>query len=231
MRRTTALRSTALYALAAIAVPLAAFGQQQPDPHAIVVSGSATIATDPDAATVRLGVVRQASSAESAQQQANTAAKQILSAVGKLGIPAQRIRTSRLTLTPNYQREQQRIVSYSASNIITIELDDLSRIGPAIDAGLKAGANQLEGVDFRLKDDATVREQALRRAVMEARGKAEAIAGALGVKLMQVIEVVENGVSLVPRAEFSRATLAADTPVSPGQLDVTASVTIKYRIP
>ena len=198
----------------------------------IVVNGSAQIDANPDQATVRLGILRQASAAQTAQEQANTAAKDILAAVTKAGIPARKIQTSRLTLTPNYRGEPARIAGYSASNIITIEVDDLTRVGPVIDAGLGAGANQLEGVRFQLKDDITVRERALTEAVVEARRKAEVIATALGAKLAGVLEVTEGGVSVFAREEaaYAMRSVAVDTPVSPGQLTVSANVTVKYRI-
>jgi uncharacterized protein len=215
-------------------IPSALFAQQlPPPPPLIVVTGSAQVEAQPDQATVRLGVVRQASAAQAAQEQANAASKEILAAISKLGIPPQKIQTSRLTLTPNYRGDPPKIVAYSASNIISIELDDLARVGPVIDAGLTAGANQLQGVRFRLKNDMAVRERALRDAVMDARRKAEVIAEALGVRLAGVLEVSESGVSIAERGqvEFARAAaLVAETPVSPGELDVNANVTVRYRI-
>jgi uncharacterized protein YggE len=231
MRRTVLLLS-----LLVLTIPATLLAQQPPlpAPPAIVVSGHAQLEADPDSATVRLGVIRQASSAQAAQEQANVAAKEILAAIGKLGVPAQKIQTSRLTLRPNYRGEPPRIASYSASNIISIELDDLSRVGPVIDAGFTAGANELDGVRFRLKNDTAVRERALRDAVIEARRKAEVIAEALGVRLAGVLEVSESGVAITERSagpEFGvLAARAADTPVSPGQLDVNANVTVRYRI-
>jgi uncharacterized protein YggE len=61
--------------------PLAA----QPPP-ALVVTGNARILVTPDEATVRLGIVRQAATAQAAQDQANAAAQEILSAIQKAGI-------------------------------------------------------------------------------------------------------------------------------------------------
>lgn len=199
----------------------------------IVVMGNAQLEATPDEATVRMGVVRQASNAQMAQEQASSAARDILAAIGRLGVPPQKIQTSRLTLTPNYRGEPPRIASYSASNIIAIELEGLDRVGPVIDAAFTAGANQLEGVRFQLKNDTAVRERALQDAVKEARRKAEVIAEALGVRLAGVLEVSEGGVSILERGApqgFAGVRAAADTPVSPGQLDVNANVTVKYRI-
>src|SRR5262249_42646106 len=142
-------------------VPASVFAQQrnEPGPPVIVVNGNAEVQAAPDEATVRLGIVRQAPTAQGAQEQANSVAQQILSALGKLAIPSQRIQTSHLTLPPVYapqrgdSREPPRIVAYNASNFVAVDLDKLAQVGPAIDAGLNAGANQVEGVQFRLKND------------------------------------------------------------------------------
>ena len=236
------MRKLAFAALFVLTTSISAFAQRadSPPPPMLVVTGNAQILATPDEATVRLGIVRQANSAQAAQEQANVVAQEILNAIGKAGVNPQQIQTSRLVLTPVYAprspeaREAPRIVAYSASNSISVRLGNLSLVGPVIDAGLKAGANQLEGVRFGLRNDLPTREQALKQAVSEARSKAQAMAEALKVTLLEVLEVTEGGVSLVPMQEtmaFARLAVdRADTPVSPGQLEVHANVTIRFRI-
>ena len=220
-----------------------AFAQQarESSPPVLIVSGNAQAEATPDEATVRLGIVRQETTAQAAQDQANRVAQAILSEIAKLGIPATQIRTSRLTLTPIYapgprsdSREAPRIASYSASNQVSVEVTNLTQIGPIIDAGLRAGSNQVDGVQFRLKDDLPLREQALKKAVAEARRKAETMAEALNLRILGIQEVSETGSSVIPRGEGGFVTMAAretaPTPVSPGQVEVNASVTVKYLI-
>ena len=220
-----------------------AFAQQarESSPPVLIVSGNAQAEATPDEATVRLGIVRQETTAQAAQDQANRVAQAILSEIAKLGIPATQIRTSRLSLTPIYapgprsdSREAPRIASYSASNQVSIEVTNLTQIGPIIDAGLRAGSNQVDGVQFRLKDDLPLREQALKKAVAEARRKAETMAEALNLRILGIQEVSETGSSVIPRGEGGFVTMAAretaPTPVSPGQVEVNASVTVKYLI-
>ena len=206
-----------------------------PPPPEIVVTGTSEVLAVPDEAIVRLGIVRQASDAQTAQNQANAVAQEILSAIGKAGVPSKDIQTSRLVLSPVYSRgTDQHIVSYNATNTVSVRLDNLAMVGNVIDAGLKAGANQLEGVQFRLRNELPSREQALKEAVQEAHGKAQAMAEALRVNLGEVLEASEGGVSVVPRVQaFARAAEPAaqtSTPVSPGEIEIRANVTIRYRI-
>src|SRR3989449_1104560 len=206
---------------AATAIPAISQRSDSPPPPALVVTGNAQIMAVPDEATVRLGIVRQATSAQVAQEQANAIGTEILNAIGKLGVPAQQIQTSRLVLSPVYaprgpdSRDAPRIVSYTASNVVSVRLQNLSQIGPVIDAGLKAGANQVEGVQFGLRNDLPSREQALKQAVAEARSKAQVMADALRVNLAEVLEASEGGGSVVPFGEAAvslRIAFAADTP-------------------
>ena len=117
-----------------------------------------------------------------------------------------------------------------------VRLTDIARVGPVLNAALGAGANRLEGVEFSLEDDGALRREALAQAVTEARGKAEAMAAALGVALGPVQNAHEGGVSVRPvQAEMARdramlMAMDAPTPVAPGHVVVVAHVTLQYRL-
>jgi len=209
----------------------------------ITVSASAEVSVQPDTAVVRLGVLAQAPEAADAQQRVNEAMQRILAAVTGLGIPERSVRTEDLSLSPVYgdqrpapDREPQepRIVGYRASNVVAVEVTELARIGEIIDAGIGAGANQLQGISFRLRDDVEARAEAIRQAVAAAAEQAAAIAGALGVRLGPVQEAVAGGYDIRPPAPYVGARFAvaemAATPVQPGEVGVSASVTVTYRI-
>jgi uncharacterized protein len=223
-------------------VPVWAQRNDVPPPPVIVVNGNSDVRVAPDEATVRIGIVRQANNAQVAQQQTNAVAQQITAALTKLGIRAADIQTSRLTLTPVYDNavprrgnEPPRIVAYNAQNVVSVTTTDLNLVGPVIDAGFNAGANQLEGVQFSLRDDLPAREQALKQAAIDGRKKAEAIAEALNLTLGGVLEVAEGGVSVMAKGDTaynvrSFEAAAVPAPVSPGELEVHASVTIRFLI-
>ena len=224
--------------VAAPAVPLLA--QPATEAPVLRVQGTAEVRVVPDLAVVRLGVANEAQTAQEAQQAVNEASDAILDAVRRAGIDEQNVQTVRLVLSPIYSSRRQgdtqepRIVGYRASNTVSVRAEDLSLVASVIDAALDAGANQLEGVSFGLQDDQAVKQQALRRAIEEANGKAEAMAAALGVELDAIISVTEEpGFVREPRMEMSRAMALqsnAQTSVSPGEVAVSASVSIEYRL-
>ncbi len=234
---------TALVLIVSTFLALPAQGQSatQKEPSVLTVTGFGEVRIAPDEATVQLGVARQRDTAQEAQEEVNEVAQEILNAVTQLGVRAEHIQTSSLRLSPVYttrrpgSSSEPRVVAYRASNMVSVRLENLTLVGLVIDAAMKAGGNQLQGVHFALRNDLSVREQALKEAVKAASQKATAISEALDVNIIEVIEVNEGSVSvrrLQPqRFEASLAGVnAAATPVSPGQLTVSASVTIRYRI-
>ena len=206
----------------------------------LTVSGTGEARVAPDEATVRLGVVAQAATARAAQEQVNRAAGAVLEAIRKQGIKAEDVQTTGLTLSPLYSQgrndnQAPKITGYQANNTVAVRIEDLAKVGPVIDAGLGAGANTLDGVEFGLRNDEAARAQALADAATNARAKAETLAKALGLRLGAILEVAEGGVSISPppmpkMGRMAMAELAAETPVSAGQVGVSASVTLRYRI-
>lgn len=253
MLRRAVLQRAAATALLALFAVTGISGAHPPEDEmtevpTLQVRGSAEVRADPDEATVRLGVLAQEPTAREAQSHTNEIAAGILSGLEELDIPQSDIQTSELRLHPVYasppqprpsrpgEPQEPKIVAYQATNVVAVRLTDLAKVGPAIDAGLEAGANRLEGVAFGLQNDLPVRKEALRRAVREGRAKATAIAEALEVELGEVLEVGEGGVSVrMPRFSEGMAMMRAEaasatTPVAAGQIIVSAEVSIRYRI-
>lgn len=214
-----------------------------PDFPTITVTGEATVAAKPDRAVVSLGAVAQADDAAAAQQRVNDIMQKAIDAIRQAGAPEDQIQTAGLSLHPVYSQPDRRaqnaephtptIVAYRASNTVRVQLDDLDLIGKVIDAGINAGANQLEGISFELKDDTQPRSQAIQQATHNARQKADVIAVASDTRLSTPHNITEGGVNIITpvyRGARAMAAMEMDTPVQPGQVQIRASVTVTYRI-
>jgi uncharacterized protein YggE len=234
MRKTTTIAPLLLTLLAG---PAAAQETTRPVTPQIVTQGAGEVRVAPDRAIARFGVQLDAADARTAQGRVNEAMQRVVQALRRLQIPENRIGTERLDLSPIYeplrpgQETRPRLTGYRAANIVRVELDDLQRLGPVIDAAVGAGANDVEDIQFSITNEAPHRMEALRKASQEARAKAQAIAEALGVRPGVLIEATEGGVEVVPPRPFAleRAALAA-TPVQPGEMTVRATVTVRYAI-
>src|SRR5690606_4035377 len=123
------------------------------EPPVLRVSASAEVSIQPDHAIVRLGVLAEAPDAATAQNQVNETMQRVLDGMRGIGVPDQALRTEDLSLYPVYgnqpysqrgEPQEPRIVGYRASNVVSVEVVELARIGEVIDTGIEAGANQLQ---------------------------------------------------------------------------------------
>lgn len=202
----------------------------------IVVGGSGTTKAPPDVAYVALGVITSGKRAQEASQANAAAADKIMAALRKQGIADKDIQTAGYSVQPVYRNNDysKGIDGYQVSNVVRATVRKLGTLGAVIDAGLDSGANNIQGVSFGLEKRDDAEERALTAAVHEARRKAETMAKAAGVRIMRVMEIstVYEGRPVPLMGGFAAEAMSARvaTPVSPGELDVTANVTMTFGI-
>jgi uncharacterized protein len=225
----------ALIAGAAAAGALAQSGPPAPV-SSIRVTADAKVTAKPDRVQIDVGVTTHAASSQEAAAQNARQVEAVLGAVRKAVGAGAVLKTVSYTLNPNYRYPkgggEPTLDGYTANNIVQVQLDDLAKIGPVIDAATAAGANRVQGIQFTLRDQDAVRAQALREAALKARADAEVLAAALGLKIVRVLSVEESSPRMVPvlMGGMRANAAAAATPVEPGTLDVNADVTLSVEV-
>jgi uncharacterized protein YggE len=208
----------------------------QPNPPAVRAIGSASVFVKPDRAKIDIGVVTQAALADAAASQNAAQLQSVLAKLHTALGPNADIRTISYALNPVYQYPKAggkaTIDGYSAVNIVEVTSDDLPNIGKVIDAGTAGGANEIRSLQFTLKDQKPARSEALRKASMEARDNAEAMAGALGLKLGKVLMLEQSGGQPVRpmMLPMNARTAAVNTPIEAEPIEVQVSVTLTVMV-
>jgi uncharacterized protein YggE len=214
---------------------------QRPDPvrPVLTVSASAEVELVPDRALLGVAVETRGSTAAEAASANARLQTAVIDAIKAAGVPAAQIRTAALRVTPEYQYPERggrpTVVGYSASNRVMVEVRDLARIGAVLDAALGKGATSVDGPRFTASDPSAARKAALEQAVRIARGEAEAIAGASGVRLGGVLEITSDESPVEARENdammrVQAMSAAVATPIETGTLTVRARVTLKILI-
>src|SRR5579871_6735331 len=145
--------------VSSIAGSINAYGAESSSiPRTINVSGQGEVSGKPDQARLSAGVLTQAPMAAAALSANTTAMNRIFAALKAAGIPDNKIQTSNFSVQPQYppykpdSPDARTIIGYQVSNQVSVVVDDLSKLGPALDALVKSGANQLGGVSFSIAD-------------------------------------------------------------------------------
>lgn len=195
----------------------------------IHVTATQKVSVKPDKATITLGVYTRAKTARQAQAENAQAMQKVIDAVRRFGLSDDAIQTTDYSVYPSYT--ERSVINYDVTNTIRFEMTDLAKAGELLDAAADAGANANVSIAFGLKDADKAYGQALALAVKEARIKAEAIASAGGRDLGEALRIEESGPDTpIPYYEDYRTAQdsAKSVPVSPGTLDVSATVTVVY---
>ena len=207
-------------------------------PRTLVVSGNGEVSARPDMADLSFAIETHAKSAAEAASRNAALAQKITDALkAKLGDKG-KVSTGGYSLSPEYEQHQGRadtatIVGYGAQNSIAVETPAMNLLGELIDAGIGAGANRVNSLNFSLKNDTKPRADALANASHDAQQQAQALAASLNVKLGRIITASTEGAPRpVPLARtFAPAAMATfKTPIEAGDITVSSTVYLTYEI-
>lgn len=208
-----------------------------PTLSSIRVTGDAKVTARPDRVQIDIGVTTRATHSQDAAAQNAHQVDAVLAAVRKAAGPAAVLKTISYSLNPTYQYhpngEEPTLTGYNAVNVVQVTLDELAKIGAVIDSATQAGANQVQGIQFTLRDAEAVRAEALREAATKARAAADVLASALGLKVVRILAVEESSPRVVPVRAYMgapRTAAAPATPVESGTLDVSADVVLTVEV-
>lgn len=207
-------------------------------PRIVTVSGNGEIRVKPDMAIVTSGVTTEAATAKAALAKNNTAMAAVMKALKEAGIDEDDIQTSNFSVSPVYASPQPghasspQISSYQVSNQVTVRIRKLSGLGSTLDSLVQAGSNQVSGISFDVADPSSVTNEARRKAIADARAKAELYAGAAGASVGSVMQISEVSMSPVMPVRYRMAEVATDAsvPMAPGMNTLTANVTVTFEM-
>jgi uncharacterized protein YggE len=221
----------ALACTAALAAPALA---QPATPRTLTMSGSATAKAAPDMADISAGVTSDAPTAAAALAANSAGMNRLFAALDRLGIARKNVQTSNFNVSPTYSNPAPgappRLTGYRVNNDVHVILEDIAKVGATLDALVAAGANQMNGLNFAIKDPAPLLAHARADAVADAKLRAQQYAAAAGLTLGPIQSLSEGGAE-PPRPMYRMMAMAAPaTPIAAGEESVNASVTIVWEI-
>ena len=231
--------TTAIVALAAGLASCTDRSTGLAESRSISVTGQGEASGPPDQAEVSAGVQILADTVIDATRENQAIIDRIMAALEEQGVPREKIQTSNYSIwaEQNYQepRQQNRISGYRVSNVVTVRIDDVEKIGDVLAAVTNAGANTIHGIQFGVRDSAALEQKAREAAMADARARAEALAQLAGVQLGEVMSISTSLSGGPPRPMMARSVEMADMAsapgISPGQqrLDVQIHATFAIR--
>jgi hypothetical protein len=179
----------------------------------LAVTATGRADTRPDEARLQLGVQSDAPSAGEASRLNRSKMDTVTAALSRLGVRPDDLQTRNLSLSRiNYGAERGRFRAY---NTVEVTMRDMSKVGDAVTAVTEAGANVLSGPDLRVSDREAASKSAYAAAYRAARSRAEAYAGAAGLKINRVLAIRDGGDSNMIVMDSAAMALESAAPPPP----------------
>ena len=199
----------------------------------IDVTGRGMVSVAPDEATITAQVSLIDRDAGKAQVRASKEVDEMLSAIKSFSLRPDSLNASERSLLPEYRwdraTDQQQFIGFRVTRTISFTIAEIDRLGAALNALANAGATLISSPVMGSSEAQDARDEALVKAVKDARKKLTLLAGAADMSLTSVTQISEEApYSPRPQPTMTRAEMALDSASSntflPGNLTFVAEV-------
>ena len=205
----------------------------------VSVDGKASIMAAPDLAHVSMAVQARSLDLGQARERVVDVTRDFLDFCREQGIDASSIRTTGLTIHPQYrwndEAKRQELQAYLVRRQLDVEITDLEKLGTVIEGATDAGVNEVSQPRLASSREDELHREALAAATRDARANATVLAETLGVSLGPIVDITAHrqpGLRPVPmmeRAQMASADGVAQT-YSPGEIRFEANVTARFEL-
>jgi len=206
----------------------------------IWVSGQGKVMAVPDIATLRLGIEAQEATVAEAQSQATEAMDEVMAALTDNGVAEKDIQTQYFSIRQitkwDRDKEEEIVIGYRVTNKVNAKIREIDKAGTVIDAVAAAGGDltRIDSIDFSVDDPSAYYEEAREEAMADAKAKAEQLAELAGGSLGKATYISESSQVPTPRyvpgVVYEEAAIAVETPISPGEMEISLTVQVVYAI-
>lgn len=221
----------------------------EPAPRTITTTGTATIHVVPDEAAIQFSIHTFDADLLKSKKLNDDATAEVLAFLKSLGIEAKDIQTAAATSSAVYEYRQEYnrqvrgpIVGYDVTREYGIKLRDLTKLDSVYDKLLPDSRVTLQTLSLSTSESRKHRDQARLDAVKAAKEKAQALAGALDMRVSMPRQISESSGYRPFTPGFAQAQSFANSnrfdgggaggsDASPvGQIEVEAQVTVTFDI-
>jgi hypothetical protein len=229
----------AALAFGAAVVPAAAQAQRAAISQTISgtrldVSATGDVTRVPDIAIISAGVVTKAPTAQAALQQTAARMEKVRAALTAAGVADRDIQTSNISLNPEYRYQENQspqLTGYTASNEVSVRFRNLSNAGKILDALVAQGANQINGPTLTIDNTAAALDEARGKAIAAGRARAEMYARQLGMRVVRLLAVSENGGDFSQPIMVTGTLMRAAAPrIDPGEQKLQVNLAMTFEL-
>ena len=181
----------------------------------ITVMGTGTVKVMPDEAVLSFSVSEIKDNAAAARNSVEERVTGFITALKPLNLGENQILADNLNVFPKYSYNEgkSKLEGYSAYRVVKVTVDNLELIPKVTDLALESGINEVAGFEYQVKDLASVKKEAAKLAIKDAKEKAKLLADGFEVKVSHPcdLQFVESGSIMPYHNRLMMAKAASDT--------------------
>jgi hypothetical protein len=200
----------------------------------------------PDIASISFSIRESGNTQKEVQNKVAEKSKATISLLGKAGIAEKDIKTLSYNAYPQYDYGPQclsypcpppkppKIIGFEVNQSVSVKVRQTDEVGKILDILASINVTDISGPNFEIDEVEKVQAEARRKAIADAKNKAENLARDLGVNLVRVVNFSEGEggpVFYEAKALMADGGEAAPLPEIPkGENKISSFVTITYEI-
>lgn len=202
----------------------------------ISVTGEGKIKIIPDQAVVTVGFQNSGKDVKEVKTLNDEVVDKVIKFLKKSGIPTSDYKTNNVSLGKSYDYEKKKSI-FQANQTLSITLKDLSKYDEIMMGLNDSGINTIQGVDFKSSKIEDYEREARKKAIVNAKQKANDFVSVLGQKVGKAILITDNSSVHIPMPYFKGNMMAmaaeADSPretLAIGEIEIVTNVSVVFAL-
>lgn len=202
----------------------------------ISVTGEGKVKIVPDQAVVTVGFQNSGKDANEVKNLNDEVVDRVIKFLKKSGISATDYKTNNVSLYKGYDYEKKKS-NFQASQTLIITLKDLSKYDYIMMGLNDVGVNSINGVEFKSSKIEDYESDARKKAILNAKQKAQDYVSVLGQKVGKALLITDNSQSYFPQPMYkgNMMAMASDggaqrETLAVGELEINTNVSVTFAL-
>ena len=206
--------------------------------NTVSFNGEGKVLAKPNIAVISLSIVTEAVTSKIAQDDNSKKSKAVTDFLKSQNIEEKDIKTTGYNIYPQYrypQYDKPEIRGYQVNQTLEVKVRDLDKVSGILDGVVSAGVNQVNSLSFEIDDPESLKADARKKAIDDAKKKADELEDQLGVNLGKIVNFSESIGGVPVPIYYDKAIglggMGGGGPSVPvGENEMVINVTITYQI-
>jgi len=203
-------------------------------PPTIDVTGEGIVRVVPDEVTINIRVENTGENTKILKEQNDATISEVLKFLKKMDIADKDVRTEYMNLNKNYDHNSK-TYTFAANQSLSVKLRDLKKYEAVMKGLIDTGINRIDGVSFSSSKEASLKSEARKKAVENAKMKAQEYVSVLNQTVGKAVSISEFSNSGGPQPMYKMAMMdsssgGGDQTIALGEMEIQTTVNVSFLL-